>query len=459
MGDVNDPGFGWDEPIDRRTLLGRAALAGGALAAGGLLAGGATAAPTAATVEDLIFLSAQFTPIQEAEAVRKYMLSGFDSKVDFVAPSSVGGETEVVNRIVAESKAGQGKVDLLGGLHGLFVSMQAQGLLTNLADVAKDFTSGKNAIPKNLMDLGKLGTNQQLFIPWGQATYVIVANKKVLPYLPKGVNPNKITYGQFAQWAKTIAEKEGRPRLGMPASPTGLIHRFFQGYLIPSFTGRYVTKYESTEAIAAWNYLRSLWRFVHPQSLSYGFMQDPLLSGEVLLAWEHVARLKNALEARPNDFGVYPAPRGPKGRGYMPVLAGLAIPKSSPHKADAKLLIRHLLSLPVQARMLSSTGFFPVVAGRLSKQISAGLRLESNAVKIQQLASDSFPALLPVGIGAESGNFNTIYRDTFTAIVLNGQNPANVVKEQGAKLQAIFDKTGAPCWAPDPKSTGACRVA
>jgi multiple sugar transport system substrate-binding protein len=458
MGDVNGPGFGWDEPLDRRTLLARAAVAGGALAAGGLLTGHAAAAPAARTVEDLIFLSSQFTPIQEAEAVRKYMLSGFPSDVDFVAPSSTGGETEVVNRIIAESKAGQGKVDLLGGLHGLFVSMQGEGLLTDISDVAKSFT-GKNAIPKNLLDLGKLGTKQQLYIPWAQATYVIVANKKVLPYLPKGVNPNKITYGQFAQWAKAIADKEGRPRFGMPASPTGLIHRFFQGYLVPSFTGAYVTKFKSKEAIAGWNYMRNLWRFTHPQSLSYGFMQDPLLSGEVLLAWEHVARLKNALEARPNDFGVYPAPRGPKGRGYMPVLAGLAIPKSSPHKADAKLLIKQLLSLPVQARMLSSTGFFPVVAGRLSKQVSAGLRLESNAVKIQQQASDSFAALLPVGIGAEGGNFNTIYRDTFTAIVLNGDNPDKVLAEQGAKLQAIFDKTGAPCWAPDPKSSGPCRVA
>jgi multiple sugar transport system substrate-binding protein len=336
--------------------------------------------------------------------------------------------------------------------------MVDQNLLTDLSDITKDFTSGRTAIPKNLLTLGKLGTKQQLYIPWAQATYVIVANKKVLPYLPKGLNPNRLTYGQFAQWAKTIADKEGRPRFGMPASPTGLIHRFFQGYLVPSFTGAYVTKFKSKEAIAGWNYMRNLWRFVHPQSLSYGFMQDPLLSGEVLLAWEHVARLKNALDARPDDFGVYPAPRGPKGLAYMPVLAGLAIPKSSPHKADAKLLIRHLLSTPVQARMLSSTGFFPVVASRLSKSISSGLRLESNAVKLQQQAPGAVPALLPVGIGTEGGNFNTIYRDTFTAIVLNGENPEKVLAEQGAKLQAIFDKTGAPCWLPDPPSRGPCRV-
>ena len=38
MDDVHDNGLGWDEPLDRRKLLGKAAIAGGAIAAGGLLA-------------------------------------------------------------------------------------------------------------------------------------------------------------------------------------------------------------------------------------------------------------------------------------------------------------------------------------------------------------------------------------------------------------------------------------
>ena len=37
MGDVIDNDLGFDQPLDRRTLLGKAAIAGGALAAGGLL--------------------------------------------------------------------------------------------------------------------------------------------------------------------------------------------------------------------------------------------------------------------------------------------------------------------------------------------------------------------------------------------------------------------------------------
>ena len=82
--------------------------------------------------------------------------------------------------------------------------------------------------------------------------------------------------------------------------------------------------------------MKQLWEYTHPQSLTYAFMQDPLLSGEVLLGWDHVARLKTALDQRPDDFVAFPVPAGPKARAYMPVLAGMAIPKNAPNPAGGK---------------------------------------------------------------------------------------------------------------------------
>jgi multiple sugar transport system substrate-binding protein len=187
-------------------------------------------------------------------------------------------------------------------------------------------------------------------------------------------------------------------------------------------------------------------------------MQDPLLSEEVLLAWEHVARVRSALLTRPDAFVVFPAPIGPKGLAYMPVLAGLAIPKNAPNPAGGKALIRHLLSVSTQAKTLSAVGFYPVVAGRLSKQISPGLRAQSNAIKIMQGSPKALPALLPIGLGTEGGNFNTVFRDTFTRTVIRDESIPSVLNEQAAKLQAIMDKSGAPCWKPDPPSNGPCKV-
>ena len=179
---------------------------------------------------------------------------------------------------------------------------------------------------------------------------------------------NRLTYGQVNQWAKAIEEKYGA-RMGFPAASNGLIHRFFQGYSVPAYSGGVVTTFKQPLAAASWLWMKAIWKHTHPQSLTYGFMQDPLLSEEVLLAWEHVARLRNALVTRPDDFVVFPAPIGPKGLAYMPVLAGLAIPRSAPNPNGAKALIRHLLSVGTQAKTLSTVGFFPVVGGRLSKRL------------------------------------------------------------------------------------------
>jgi multiple sugar transport system substrate-binding protein len=445
----------WQEQVDRRTLLLRAAAAGGAITAGSLFAGVPDAFGADAAAGNVTFFSTQLNTVNESEAFRSTLLAGFDGKVDAIFAAS---DSVFINRVSAEAKAGKGTVDVLGALHGTFSTLEDKNQLIDLSDIAKDFTKGKSAIAPNLMKLGKLGTSQQLYIPWMQATYVMVANKKVLQYLPKGANVNKLTYGQLRTWARTIEDKVGRERLGFPAGANGLIHRFFQGYLVPAFSGGVVTTFKSPGAANGWEYMRSLWGSVHPQSLAYEFMQDPLLNEEVLIAWEHVARLTNALKARPNDFALFPSPIGPKGLAFMPVLAGLAIPKSSPNQAGAKLLIRHLLKLSTQAKTLSAVGFFPVVAGRLSKSISAGQRAESNAVKLQQRSPKALPSLLPIGLGSEGGNFNRIYRDTFTRIVTKNESVTTVLADEASQLQALMDRAKAPCWSPDPVSSGTCQV-
>jgi multiple sugar transport system substrate-binding protein len=453
MADNDELGFDRDLIFDRRTLLEKAALAGGAIAASGLISDRALAA-LSADAGNVTFYSTQLAQVAEAEAFRNTLVKGFNGKVSAIFAAS---DAEFDNRVKAEARAGRGNVDLLGGLHGNFSTLEDRNILMDLSDVAKGFTTGTTAIRKDYMTLGKLGTNKQFYIPWIQATDVMVANKKALPYLPKGANINRLTYGQLNQWAKAVKAKFGA-RMGFPGGPTGLIHRYFQGYLVPGFSGGVVTTFRTPQAASGWLYQKAIWKHTHPQSLTYGFMQDPLLSEEVLIAFDHVARLKNALTLRPNDFVVFPAPIGPKGLAYMPVLAGLAIPKSAPNPAGAKALIRHLLSLSTQAKTLSTVGFFPVVGGRLSTRLSQGLRNEANAVKIMQASPKALPSLLPIGLGAEGGNFSTIYRNAFTRIVIKDEPWRTVLNEEGAKLQEIFDKTGAPCWKPDPPSNGRCRV-
>jgi multiple sugar transport system substrate-binding protein len=423
-----------------------------ALVAGG--AGPAAAKPDARQSHEMVFFSTQLTPVAEAEQVRNVMLRSFRAhRVQFVPAAS---DRIFEDRILAEQQAGRSTISVLGALHGSYVTLRARNALMPLNDVARQLAQRR--IARSFMNLGRLGTRNQHYIPWMQATYVLVANTRALPLLPRGANRNRLTYAQFLQWARNIRQRFGVGRVGFPVSDQGLFHRFLQGYFVPSFTGRNVTRWNSAAAVAGWRYLRQLWPFVHPQSQTYGFMQDPLLNGEVMLAWEHVARTRNALLQRPQDFVVMPAPRGPRGRAYMPVLAGLAIPRNAPNPTAGKALIRHMLSVSTQAQTLGAVGFYPVISARLSRRLGPGLLKQASAVTRTQNARDALPSLLPIGLGAEGGNFNTIYRNTFRRIVINNEDIRTVLREEGARLQAIFQRTGAPCWAPDPPSRGACRV-
>ena len=239
MSDTDELAGGWDEQIDRRTLLGRAAAAGGLLAAGGLMtASRASATPAAAG--DVTAFFGQFGAISEQEGIKKYVLKGFDGNVDAVfAP--ISAPNLFVDRVRAEAKAGKGSIDVLVGLHGDMVTFENEGL--SAASTTSHDRSRTCRRPRNL---GKLGTKTQYYVPHSQATYVMVANKDVLKYMPKGADINAITYGQLFQWAKAIRKGTGQNRFGLPASDTGLMHRFLQGFLVPSFTGGFVTGYRSS---------------------------------------------------------------------------------------------------------------------------------------------------------------------------------------------------------------------
>jgi multiple sugar transport system substrate-binding protein len=224
-------------------------------------------------------------------------------------------------RIEAEQEGGTHTIDVVGALHG-----ELQPLMPPDALVPLDELAGKLAgrgIPDPLLALGKFGTAHQLYIPWMQASYIMVANKAALPYLPDGADINALSYDQLAAWAGTIQQKTRKRLLGFPAGPQGLMHRFFEGFLYPSYTGGVVVPFRSEATEAMWTQFASLWKSVNPNSTRYDFMQQPLLSRDVWIGFDHVARVLDALRQKPDEFVAFPAPTGPKGRGYMPVLAGL----------------------------------------------------------------------------------------------------------------------------------------
>jgi multiple sugar transport system substrate-binding protein len=419
--------------------------------AAALVAATCLLAPAVTHAQDVVFLSTQLRPIEEAQKVRDVLLKGAP-KTTYVTEEPA----QLSVRMKAEQDAGKHTVSLVGALHGELQPLVPMGALEPLDEVAAKLAD--RGIPASLMTLAKLGTDKLMYIPWMQATYMMVVRKDALAHLPAGADVNALTYAQLAAWGKAIQEKTGQRRIGFPAGPKGLFARFLQGNLYPSYTASMVSEYRSADAEAMWGEFKTLWATVNPNSTNYDFMQEPLLGGEVWIAWDHIARVKEALAAMPDKFLVVPPPAGPKGRSYMPVIAGFGIAKGAPNRAGAVALIEHLTKPATQVATASEVGFFPVVNATLPTNLPPAVKLLADGIASTQGAKDAVVALLPVGLGAKGGEFNKVYFDTFQRIVLRGENVKTVLDAQAATMRTIMNDTKAPCWAPDKPSEGPCPV-
>ena len=394
---------------------------------------------------DVLFWSTQAKPVEEAQAMRENVLAGAGD-VDY-QPNDGG---PWLTRLNAELQAGTGTIGVLGALHGDFSAMDPDDLV-DLEGLGMSASSTFN-------NLAKLGTDNMQYIPWMQASYIMAANKEALPYLPDGADVDALTYDQLIAWAGNVMEATGEAKFGFPAGPKGLKHRFFQGYLYPSYTDGVVRTFASDEAVTAWEKMRELWAVTNPASTNFSFLQEQLLSGDAWIVFDHTSRLAQAFNERPDDFVAFPAPAGPTGRGFMPVLAGVAIPRTAPDMDAAKALVQHMLKPETQIATLRATNFFPVVDVDLPGDLPPAVKAAGDAVAKMSGSADANPGLLPAGLGDKGGEFSQLYTETFERIVLAGQDIRAVLDDHKPRLQAIMDASGAPCWAPDAASDGPCPV-
>ncbi len=394
------------------------------------------------------FVSTQMTPAEE-RAFLVSKLREFTAKTGVKVELINLGYAEVSSRIEAEQKAGKVKIGLVADLQGGLYLLASKGFLQDLSSIE---------IPGRtfLLEKYSYSDGKKIFIPWLQATYVFVVNKEAFKYLPSGLSEEDVikgtekwTYDALLEWAKSIREKAGiRHPLGFPMGPGGLWHRFLHGYIYPSFTGAQAVKFDSVRAVEMWNYLKDLMEYINPSSSVWDKMDEPLMRGEVLIAWDHTARIKQAIVTMPDRFVVVPSPRGPMGRGYIIVLVGLAVPKNAPNMEEVEKLVEYLTSPEVQVDILTNVGFFPVVKEASVKIPQGALKILAEGVINQSATKDSIVAFIP-NLGPKGGEFTATYREAFKRIVMEGEDPAKVVKELGEKIRKMFVETGSPLPEPD----------
>lgn len=400
------------------------------------------------------FVSSQAQPAEEYRAMNKSVLHGFNGIPDFNSQQSAAAD---IDRIRYEQSLGTSTVDLVALTGSDLASLQASGALEDLTPLLGRLQQSRQ-FPKALLEDARLGTGATYYIPWLQATYLIVVNRQALRYLPPGADVEHLTYDELIAWGQRMQAETGTNRIGLPADVShgvrgGLVYRFLQGYAYPSFTGTALTGFKSPEAVQMWETMRRLWSVTNDQSVTYTSMDDPLATGEVWVAWDHQVRLGKAL-ADPQHFIAVPAPSGPEGLGYMSAVVGLAIPKHAPNRQGAEALIDWLTRPTQQAAAASTLNFSPVVQG---VPLSGPRAAESAVASQYQTGRGSLETMLP-GLGPQADAFTSVYQDTFARIVLHGEDIPTVLNNEAMRLQQIVDDAHAHCWSPDPASHGPCQI-
>ncbi len=399
---------------------------------------------------EITFTSNQLTPVEEQEWARNTLFARFTQETGIGVRFITSPEGPYVDQVLAEARAGRGTIDVTATLHGIFPVFVAENALRDMTATQRTLEGRRDrTFYTDLVAVSKFG-DIQAFVPWMQATYLVVAHRSALQYFPRGRNPMRMTYDDLLEWGENIRQATGQRRVGFPVGPLGLYPRFLHGYIYPSFTGSQVKGFKSPQAVEMWSYLRRLWGVTHPSSFVYEFMSEPLLRGEVLVAWDHVARILPALRQRPNDFIVLPSPAGPRGRSFLSVVVGLSIPRTAPNPEAAARLIEYLTRPATQVITLQGVGFFPVSPEAGREVPTGGLKVMADGVNAQADAPDARTALLPVGLGARTGEFTPIYRDAFQLIAIEGRNIQDVLNAQARKLEELYRATNAPCPPPDP---------
>jgi multiple sugar transport system substrate-binding protein len=397
-------------------------------------------------------MSNQFSPVEEKQRFEKILKDRVTAEK--VAFNQV--ETGIfASTLQSQVDAGKVQISVVGALHGDLSPHAAR--LTDLDDLLGSL--GDRGFSAELTSLAKLGGSTTKYVPWMQASYVLAINKKALQWLPSGVDVQQLSYDQLLSWMTAARQGNGnKPVFGIPAGVKGLYHRFFQGFLLPSFTGGQITTFRSPEAVTAWEYMRQLWAQTVTASTNYDNMQEPLQRGEVLVGFDHVARLVGAPADKPGDWLMVPAPSGPKGLGYMLVLAGLGIPKGAPEPAKAQEVIKALTTPQVQVDVLRQNAFFPVTNAPVPADLSGAIALASGAINAQRAAPKAILSLPPVGVGTHDGEVAQIFKNCFKEICLDRKPVKQVLDAQAGQLNAILDQLKVPCWQPDPAGA-ACRAA
>lgn len=265
------------------------------------------------------------------------------------------------------------------------------------------------------------------FVPNSFDVYILIANKKALEYLPEGLTEEDVISGisweDFAQWAINIRKGEGVGRTMLPASSTGSQLLYPIGGMTLSYGGSF-PEFNTEAAKKAFTILAKIAKkdAFYPEQNQYNAVTDPMIKGDVYLAFSHMAPAGTAYNASPNSYVIGAAPHGDKGAGSTSGAWCYGIQKGAKHQDLAELFIKYIAEPEVNYEFCSNYG------GALSPIVEVGEILTDEDV-VMQAGINILKTAIVAGVpSTEYTDWNAVkllFCSTFDEILKTGACPSD----------------------------------
>lgn len=288
--------------------------------------------------KELVIYSDFAREVAEKETYRNEIFEAFEEENNVVIRFETLAQAEdTYNKIDTEQKSSNHTVDLLISHYGTMEDYISAGYMQDVSTLEDDMDD-RNFL--SAFDGSTVSVGKRYFFPVNSDVYLSYANKTAFNTLPTGLTKEEIlagnyTWEDFAAWAEAIGGNatmiKGEPLKQLLYQIGGMA--LANGGTFPNLN--------DSGNLKAWQDVISMKSYIHPESATTLDSSSMMASGSVVLAFDLMTPIANAVNAAPARYEVFPGPKGTSGKaGSIAGGHGIGIVKNAPNQELAEKFIK-----------------------------------------------------------------------------------------------------------------------
>ncbi|MFA5692318.1 MAG: extracellular solute-binding protein [Acholeplasmataceae bacterium] len=287
---------------------------------------------------ELVIYSDFGREVVEKETYKNHIFTQFEKDNDVVIRfETLAQADETYNKIDTEQKAGNHTVDLLISHFGTMDDYIVKGYMEDVTNFEKTMTDRTFL---EAFDGSTVSGGKRYFFPINSDVYLSYANKTAFETLPEGLTKADImagdyTWEDFAEWAAEI----GGHSVMLKGDPLKQLLYQIGGMALSN--GGEFPKLNDAGNLKAWQDVIAMKDNIHPESKTTLDSSTMMGSGSIVLAFDLMTPIANAVNTAPAKYEVFPGPIGTSGKaGSIAGGHGIGIVKNAPNRELAEKFIK-----------------------------------------------------------------------------------------------------------------------